>query len=173
MDHKELRRMSRSELLQLLMERTRENDCLQEQLTQAQHALERARTRLDDRTIALRDAGSIAEAALRLNGVWEAAQRAAEDYLSGIERMRAEQEQQRETVLKEARDQAGEILTGAKEMCAQMEKDARRRCEGLLQAAERDAHHNWDEMNHRLEQLSADNAALREMLQSGKKRKWL
>ncbi len=46
--------------------------------------LERQRT---DRRIRLREAGSVAEAALRLNGVFEAAQKAADQYLENIERM--------------------------------------------------------------------------------------
>jgi chromosome segregation ATPase len=46
--------------------------------------LERHRT---DRRIRLREAGSIAEAALKLNGVFEAAQAAANQYLENIERM--------------------------------------------------------------------------------------
>ncbi len=40
-----------------------------------------------DRRIRLREAGSIAEAALKLNGVFEAAQEAANQYLENIERM--------------------------------------------------------------------------------------
>lgn len=39
------------------------------------------------RVIELEDAGSIAEAALRLNGVFEAAQRAAEQYLMNVKRI--------------------------------------------------------------------------------------
>lgn len=41
------------------------------------------------REIELEEAGSIAEAALRLNGVFEAAQRAAEQYLMNVKRVNA------------------------------------------------------------------------------------
>lgn len=173
MNGKELRRMSRGELLQALIERTRENAWLREKLADAQSALEQARADLADRAIALQEPGSIAEAALKISGVFEDAQQAAGDYLSAIEQMRREQEQKTEALLAEAQRQTEEILQQARAKSAQMEKDAQRRCDELIRIAERDAKQNWDEMDRRMKQLSEDNAVLREMLQGGKKRKWL
>lgn len=170
---KALRRMSRSELLELLLARTGECEQLQEHLTQSQHALERARLRLNDRTIALQEAGSMAEAALRIHHVFEDAQQAAEDYLSGMERLRQEQEQQCADRIAEATQQAEEIIAQAKRQSAQMEQDAQARCTALLDAARQDADRNWEEMHRRLEQISSDNAALREALAGAKKRKCL
>ena len=40
--------------------------------------------KLNDRTITIENAGSIAEASLKLNKVFEAAQKAADDYLESI-----------------------------------------------------------------------------------------
>lgn len=173
MNGKELRRMSRGELLQALIERTRENAWLREKLTDAQSALEQAKAELADRTMALTESGSIAEAALKINGVFEDAQQAAGDYLNAIQQLKREQEQKTGDALAEAQRQAEEILQQARAKSAQMEKDAQRRCDELIRIAERDARHNWDEMDRRMKQLSEDNAALREMLQGGKKRKWL
>ena len=51
------------------------------QIKELQNEMERMRV---SREIELEDAGSIAEAALRLNGVFEAAQRAAEQYLMNV-----------------------------------------------------------------------------------------
>lgn len=80
MTEKELRRLSRRELLEMLITRTIENERLTEELQQA-------RKELSDRELIQDRAGSMAEAALQLNGVFEAADRAAREYLGNIRRM--------------------------------------------------------------------------------------
>ncbi len=173
MKEKELRRMSRGELLQLLIDRTREIEHLQTQLSQAQGEFAHTRAELADRSIAIEKAGSIAEAAIRVNKVFEDAQKAADDYLNGIRRLRQEQEKTCEKLIDEAKKKAEEIIAQAREKGEKMEQETQRRCEEMRLTAEKDARRNWDEMDRRLEQLSSDNAALREMLSGGKKRKWL
>ena len=77
MTKKELRKLNRRALIQLLLEVIQENELLRSQLSDAQR-------RLASREIRLRHSGSIAEAALRLNGIFEAAQAAADLYLENI-----------------------------------------------------------------------------------------
>lgn len=77
MTKKELKRMSRLELLELLLEINQENERLRTQNAQLTQ-------RLKDRQIRLNQAGSIAEAAVALNRVFEAAQAAADQYLESI-----------------------------------------------------------------------------------------
>lgn len=84
MTDRELQRLSRAELLELLLESNKENERLRKQL-------EKAKTLLSEKAIRIEKAGSIAEAALALNGVFEAAQRAADQYLDNIRRMAEEQ----------------------------------------------------------------------------------
>jgi hypothetical protein len=62
------------ELIQLLIQAQEENVRLQERLDEAQ-------AKLDDRSMIFEQAGSLAEAALRLNGIFEAADAAAAEYL--------------------------------------------------------------------------------------------
>ena len=83
MTEKELRRLSRRELLEMLITRTMENERLTEELQQA-------RKELSDRKFIQEHTGSMAEAALQLNGVFEAADRAAKQYLENIRRMAEE-----------------------------------------------------------------------------------
>ena len=83
MTEKELRRLSRRELLEMLITRTIENERLTKELQQA-------RKELSDREFIQDRAGSMAEAALQLNGVFEAADRAAREYLENIRRMAEE-----------------------------------------------------------------------------------
>lgn len=83
MTDKEVRKLSRAELLEMMVAQGKEIERLQAQL-------DKARQQLADRRIEVQQAGSIAEAALRLNGVFEAAQRAADQYLENIRHLAGE-----------------------------------------------------------------------------------
>lgn len=85
MTDRELRKMSRAGLLELLLEERRENERLRARLEQANRDLA-------DRRIRLEKAGSIAEAALRLNGVFEAAEQAAAQYVENVRRIAGDRE---------------------------------------------------------------------------------
>lgn len=112
MTDKEMHKLSRRELLQLLLTQGRETEKLKQMLSETEGQLEqlssnyeRLKKRLDykddqihdlketlhrertNRQIELAEAGSIAEASLRLNGVFEVAQKAAEQYLYNIRLM--------------------------------------------------------------------------------------
>lgn len=109
MTDKELQKLGRRELLQLLLQQAKESERLGQQLAETEERLhqleetyERLRGRLDSkdaqirelkttlrterekREVDMEDVGSIAEAALKLNGVFDAAQRAADQYLRSI-----------------------------------------------------------------------------------------
>ena len=72
-----LRKLSKLQLLELLAQQERELQVLRKELEEKNAAL-------DDRRIQVEKAGSIAEAALKLNEVFEAAQRAADQYLESV-----------------------------------------------------------------------------------------
>ena len=84
MTEKELRKLGRAELLELLLElllgQAREFEALEQRLNAAEAALQ-------SRQLQLETCGSIAEASLKLNGVFEAAQKAAEQYQQNVERL--------------------------------------------------------------------------------------
>ena len=77
MTDKELKKLSRAELLEMLLAQSKEKQRLEEELAEA-------RKKLEDREIRIAESGSLAEAALKLNGVFEAAQAAADQYLENI-----------------------------------------------------------------------------------------
>ena len=85
MTDNELRKLKRTDLLELLLAQEKENEDLRRQLQEAQD-------RLEERKLALEEAGSIAEASLRLSGVFEAAQTAADQYLENVRRLSEGQE---------------------------------------------------------------------------------
>ena len=72
-----LRKLSRLQLLELLAQQERE-------LQELRAAVQEKDAQLESRRIVLQESGSIAEAALRLNEVFAAAQRAADQYLESI-----------------------------------------------------------------------------------------
>ncbi|MEE1061425.1 MAG: DNA repair protein [Ruminococcus sp.] len=83
MNEKELKRLRRSDLMELLLELSKENQELREQLQQAE-------AKLQERRIMIDESGSLAEAVLKLNRIFEDAQAACEQYEENI-RLRCEQ----------------------------------------------------------------------------------
>ena len=80
MTDKELRRLSRAELLEILIRLTNENEELKRNLNDAEG-------KLNDRKIMIGESDSIAEAALKLSDVFAAAESAAKLYLENSERL--------------------------------------------------------------------------------------
>lgn len=88
MNEKQLRKLRRADLLEMLIEQSRETESLRNEVKEL-------RQKLEEREIKLEKAGSIAEAALQLNSVWEAAEAAAAQYLENLKRLSNEQEAER------------------------------------------------------------------------------
>lgn len=80
MTEKELHKLKRAELLEMMLAQSREIEVLRAWI-------ETLETKLADREIRIRESGSIAEAALKLNGIFEAAQAAADQYLENVRRL--------------------------------------------------------------------------------------
>ena len=85
MTEKELRKLNRYQLLEMLIIQTERADELQKQL-------EAAQAKLDSRDVQMTVIGSIAEASLQLSGVFEAAQKAADLYLNSAKERAAQLE---------------------------------------------------------------------------------
>lgn len=102
MNDKELRQMSRADLIEIIYQYRRKND----ELTEENKKLER---KLSDRIIRIEDSGSIAEAAMSLNGVFESAQRAADDYIMSLKEANKGVEERISEILSDARRKAAEV----------------------------------------------------------------
>ena len=74
MNQTDLKRLSRRDLLEMLLELTKENEQLRERIG----TLEK---QLVDRMLTISNAGSLADAVLQLNGVFQAAQAACDQYI--------------------------------------------------------------------------------------------
>ena len=148
MTDKELKRLSRSELLEMLIAQASENEKLKQELADARAALQ-------DRTIAIDQAGSNAEASLQLSGVFEAAQAAAEQYLVNIQRMNDQQDLIAQKLQGDARKKAAAIEADADAYSRKVHEEA-------------DAY--WQQVVSKAQALLQDQENLRQLILSGKDR---
>ena len=82
MTEKELLKLKRSEMLEIMLAQSREIDKLREEL-------EEAKAKVEDRELRLKDCGNIAEASLRLTNIFTEAQKAVDLYVENIKRRAA------------------------------------------------------------------------------------
>lgn len=106
MTEKDLKKMSRTELLEILVEQGEQMEALQTRLAEAEKALY-------DKRLTISNVGSIAEASLRLNGVFEAAENAAKQYIENVQQLSLEQVEACERREAESREKARQILDEA------------------------------------------------------------
>ena len=132
-----------------------------------------ALAQLDDRTLKIEKAGTMAEAALLVNGVLDAAQRAGQQYMENMRERWRTQEETCERIEEESRARSERMLTETRERCRRMEQETQQRCAELYRTAEQEANRKWDDLFAQLEQLRSENAQLQKTLgEHDKKRKW-
>ena len=144
MTDKELRRLSRSELLEMLIAQTAEKDQLKTRLEQAE-------AQLLDRRIAIDKAGSLAEAAMSLNGVFQAAEAAAQQYLENIQRISGQQDA---------------LCRALKETAEKETAQIRQEAQAYSQKVHAEADAYWKQIVAKAAKLLADQEALREMIRA-------
>ena len=105
---KELKRLGRRELVDIIYQLKKNEQENQEKIQALEEQLQEKRIRISM-------AGSIAEAAIDISQVFSAAQSAADLYLQEISVMKAETERQCAKILEDARQQAEQILAEARE----------------------------------------------------------
>ena len=131
MTNEELKKLSRKDLLELLVAQGREQEKLQAELEQAKKDLR-------EQELHIEQAGSIAEAALQVNGVFEAAQAAAQQYLYNIKQRTAQTEEDCALREEESRRKAEEAqraidqrLEEARQKADTMEAEASEKCRAM------------------------------------------
>ena len=146
MNNKELEKLSRSDLLEILIK-------ISEELNETKEKLSEVQEKLNEREIKIERAGSIAEAALNLNGVFEAAEAASQQYLENLQKQMDRQKVVCERLEKESMDMAAKMLTEAKEKCDKLEAETKARCEELVAKAEAEAQEHWNAVRKKLEEI--------------------
>ena len=135
MTDKELKRLSRTDLLKMLIEQSKEIERLQDVVKKNEEELQSKR-------IMLNEAGSIAEASLKVNQIFENAQKAADEYLANVCELKERQSK----------------------ICAQMEKETQKKCNDMLAKAERASKAYWAEVSKKLDEYITQYASLKELL---------
>lgn len=146
MTDKQLKKLSRADLLTLLIDQSKE-------LEQVRARLEQAEEKLASREIKIAQTGSIAEAALQLNGLFEAAQAAGEQYLENLRVLSTRQE----TVCAEKERQCDETV--AARLSA-----TEKQCKEMVAKAKTESQAYWDEVSVKLEAFYREHAGLKELL---------
>ena len=140
-DH-DLRKMKRKELLELLIVLEKDNGRLKERLNEQADEFR-------EKSLTLGNFGSLAEAALALNGIFESADKTAAQYVEAIKRCSEEQQSAYDRIVSEAEQKAKEILD-----------EAERESRAKLKAADE----YRQSINDRIEELYRNNPELRELL---------
>lgn len=165
---KELHKLNRKELLELMLDQSRQLDDLREQLRQAQE-------QLASRQLLLNKAGSIAEASLQLNRVFEAAQAAAEQYLENVQTLSGRQtevcqqlvdesQQKADTLLNETQARCQAMEAETQEKCRILETETREKCETMTRKAEEQANQAWQQAQEKIHQVIDQHDALKDLL---------
>lgn len=153
MDAKELRHMGRTELIEIISQYQKNEEELKAEI----HSLQ---AQLADRIIKMENAGSIAEAALALNGVFDAAQAAAEQYLVSIQKSSAEAERTASEIIGEARREAQDITQSAEQSAAALRQKAEQECLERRQKTDADC----AAMREQITQILKAHEALRSLI---------
>lgn len=155
MAEKELRGMSRPELIEIIYALKSNEESLQKKNAHLEE-------QLNDRTIQISEAGSIAEAALQLNDIFSTAQIAADDYLTSIKAANVSMEEEQkaaakeaERVVAEAQAQAEQIVAEANAEAARIMTMAKEKADNTLSEAEAASQHMTDTAQKKAEVLKA------------------
>lgn len=119
MNEKELQKMNRRQLLELLLQQT-------EKMEQLEAQVDGLNRKLQSRVLLEEKAGSIAEAALKLNGVFNAAQAAADQYLNNIKLLSENQQLLFDQAEAECQKKTEKMLAEAEEYCTERKAEADR-----------------------------------------------
>lgn len=135
MTNKELRKLKRTELIELLLLQSRELDKQRARRWELEKQLE-------NRRLKLTEAGSIAEAAMEIHHVFSAAQSAADQYLENVRSLQ-------ETVEKQ---------------CREREAATRRQCAGMLGNTSTRINGMWNKIDNCLTAYEKEHPELSELL---------
>lgn len=135
MTDKDLQKLKRIELLEILIEQGKTIERLEQELAEANKKLEA-------KSMNLTEAGSIADAAMQITGIFEAAQSAAHIYLENVQQMEK----------------------STKERCDEMERETLERCQNMLIEAEKGVEEKWAQISGRLEDFYNTHRGMKEML---------
>ena len=170
---KELRRLKRKDLLEILLEQSKENEDQKLLLAVQKKKILHLEQRLEDRRIDIAQAGTLAEASLKLNGIFDAAQAAADQYLENLKTvddrcaaMEKETKERCDAMEKEVKDRCEVMERETIDRCESMAEETLQKCQELKEQAQKEADQHWAGLSEKLEKFYEAHAGLRELLTS-------
>lgn len=145
MNNNDIKKLGRAELLELLIAQVEENKELKTKLADVE-------TQLADRRIIMEKCGSIAEASLHLNGIFDTAQRAAGEYLENVKLFSESREEIFRRYEEDASAMSERIIAEAERKCRLMEEDTAKKCDEMLRIARRESENYWNSVSARIEE---------------------
>jgi len=135
MNDKELKKLSRSDLLEILIEQGKEIERLKE-------IIKNNEKELQSKKIILNEAGSIAEASMKVNQIFENAQKTADQYLMNVRDLK-----NREAAI-----------------CIRMEKETQKKCNDMIAKAKLESKAYWDEVSKKVDEYMTQYTGLKDLL---------
>ena len=129
MTDRQLRKASRTDLLKLLLEQRKETEALRRQIDQL-------REQLQQRQITIDQSGTLAEAALKLSGIFDAAETACQYYTENIRGLSGRQEEICRTMERETREKCDRMLEQAKQMAKVYWEEYKEKCNQYMKSVE-------------------------------------
>lgn len=170
---KELRKLKRKDLLEIMLEQSRKSEDQRVLIEVQKKKILHLESRLQERKIAIDEAGSLAEASLKLNGIFEAAQAAAQQYLDNLESTDmkcAAMEQTTQRRCEEMKAQAEEecriLEEKTRTKCELREKESEEKCQEIDRKTKETVDKHWDELSSKLETFYNAHKGLKELLSS-------
>ncbi len=156
MTAKELKKLGRSELLEMLIAQSEENESLREQVLNLHRSL-------DERRFIIQKAGSIAEASLMVNKVFEAAEAAAQDYINNVRHLSERQSDVARRSESETDERIQQMLEDTERRCQLLESDTAKKCEEMIKNAKLESDKYYDSARAKIDEYLKQHSILREM----------
>ena len=174
MTERELKRLSRVELLEVIVMQSDELEAVKKQSEALQTENEELKKKLDDREIAIRESGNLAEASLAVTKIFAEAEKAAAIYKENVARQQGGEgayaqmqtpmdteatvraaQQRAEGIIEEAKQKAKHLLVQAEQYSANTRRQA-------------DAY--WNDTQQKVQRFLQESAGLRELLSMGERK---
>lgn len=147
MAEKELKKMSRTELIEIIYALQQSELALKEENAALQE-------KLDDKIVKIKNSGSIAEAVIVLNNIFQKAQDTADEYVESVYAAQANAKEDTEKVLAEAQAKADRIIRDAEKRKSELEKET-----------EQEVTKKWELFDNKVNEILSAHFALKELLE--------
>lgn len=169
MADKELKKMNRRELIEIIYALQQSEETLKKKNLLLQR-------KLDDRTLRISKAGSIADAAMALNDIFKNAQETADQYIHSVKVAQAHAKKEAEKELREAKEEAEKIRTEsnkeakklifeAKEVSEHIMAETEKQKKQIEEKTEWEISNKWKIFNEKVNGILSEHSAIRDLLE--------